>query len=54
MEDSLEEILNFASNKLTSKNAFDIDSKFISMIPDILKHGTEEEWIRTSEALQAG
>lgn len=53
--EDLDDILNFATNKLNVKNAFDINAEFIKDIPKMLegdKH--EESWTRTSEVIAVG
>ena len=53
--EDLDDILNFAINKLNIKNAFDINAEFIKDIPKMLEDDKHEEsWTRTSEIIAAG
>ena len=53
--EDLDDILDFASNKLNVKNAFDVNAEFIKNIPSMLEDGKHEEsWTKTSEIIAAG
>ena len=50
----LSEAVDILEEEINVRNAFSFNSDFIGSIPDIVMNGSEEDWVKASNAIKAG